>query len=254
MSSRSILPARSDRFFKNSSRRPSDAPFNASGSLSFSTARNSPCMAAEDSRDRSSKVNISALILSADSRLRSSSAATKRALAGAVQVVEDLGHHLVRVTPGRTGQVGHELGPQGTLDAVQHVLLHALHPEHPHDDLDGEALRQQGQHAGGMIRSHLGQHDGDRLRVFVLQVVRQHRLVHVAELVPHGAAGRPADLLHDLRHAVPRQGALQQPLGAFEAADEVAHARPCSRRTRRRAAPPSPPGCCPAAPWRRRPP
>ena len=45
MSSRSILPARSDRLPKNRSRSFSDAPFSASGSLSFSTARSSACTA-----------------------------------------------------------------------------------------------------------------------------------------------------------------------------------------------------------------
>ena len=51
-------------------------------------------------------------------------------------------------------------------------------------------------------------HHRDRLRVFVLEVVREHRLVHVAQLVPHGPAGRAAYLLHDLRRTRSlRQGA-----------------------------------------------
>ena len=73
-----------------------------------------------------------------------------------------------------------------------------------------------------MIRTDLGQHDGDGLRVFILEIVRQHGFVHIAELVPHGAAGGPADLIHDLRRALARQGLLQQPLGAFITADQVA--------------------------------
>src|SRR5579859_89275 len=78
ISSFRILPARSDMFLKNMSRSLSDAPFIAIGSLSFSTARSSTCTACGVSRSRSSKVNISALMRSAASRLRSSKAARKR--------------------------------------------------------------------------------------------------------------------------------------------------------------------------------
>src|SRR6185437_14306359 len=78
MSSRSILAARSDRLAKNSSLILSDAPFSAIGSLSFSIARSSICTAGPDRRCRSSKVNISDLMRSADSRLRSSSPLRKR--------------------------------------------------------------------------------------------------------------------------------------------------------------------------------
>ena len=73
MSSRNILAARSDRLPRNSSLILSDAPFSATGSLSFSIERSSVWIEVPDRRCRSSKVNISDLMRSAASRLRSSS-------------------------------------------------------------------------------------------------------------------------------------------------------------------------------------
>ena len=137
---------------RNRSRSFSEAPFSATGSLSFSTERSSTCIAGGVRRCRSSKVNISDLMRSAASRLRSSSAARKRRLGLAVQVVEDLRHHLVRVAPRAAREVGHELGAQRAFDAVQHVLLHAFHAQHAHDHFHGERIRQQRQHARGMFR------------------------------------------------------------------------------------------------------
>src|SRR6185437_11485979 len=78
MSSRRILPARSLMLEKNTSRRLSVEPLSASASLSFSTWRSSVWIEPGSSLPRSSKVNISALMRSAESRLRSSSAVTKR--------------------------------------------------------------------------------------------------------------------------------------------------------------------------------
>ena len=81
ISSRSILPARSLRLLKNSSRSFSEAPFSASGSVDLSTERSSVCTAMVFRRARSSKLNIRLLMRSAASRLRSSRAAMKRASA-----------------------------------------------------------------------------------------------------------------------------------------------------------------------------
>ena len=91
----------------------------------------------------------------------------------------------------------------------------------------GEVLGQGGQHAGGVLGLDLGQHHRDGLRVFVLQIVGEHRLVHVAELVPHGAARRAADLLHQGVDLVARHEGGEQALGLFERAHDRAGRRTC---------------------------
>ena len=78
MSSRRILPARSLMLVKKTSRRPSVAPFSARPSLSFSTLRSRVWIEPGSSLERSSKVNIRALMRSALSRERSSRAVMKR--------------------------------------------------------------------------------------------------------------------------------------------------------------------------------
>ena len=70
------------------------------------------------------------------------------------------------------------------------------------------------------------QDHGDRLGVFVLQIVGQHGLVYVAELVPRCPPNRAADLLHDLRHTLTGQRALKQPFGVLVVADQV----PCGAK------------------------
>ena len=116
----------------------------------------------------------------------------------AVEIVEDFGHVLMGVALGGAREVRHEFDAQRLFDLVENVLLHAFHAQHALHDFEREFFRQRAQHAGGMFRLDLGQHDGDGLRIFVLQVVGQNGFVHVGELVPHGAAGRTADFLHDL--------------------------------------------------------
>jgi hypothetical protein len=64
-----------------------------------------------------------------------------------------------------------------------------------------------------MLPLELGQHHGHRLRVFVLEIVGEHRLVDVAQLVPHGAPGRAADFLHDLVDPLVGQAFVKQALG-----------------------------------------
>src|SRR6202790_4577055 len=78
MSSSSILPARDDMLPRKKPRTSSLALLSAMPSLSLSTLRISVCADAESSLMRSSKVNISALMRSADSRLSSSSEVMKR--------------------------------------------------------------------------------------------------------------------------------------------------------------------------------
>ena len=62
------------------------------------------------------------------------------------------------------------------------------------------------------------QHHRHGLRVFVLQVGGEHRLVDVGQLVPDGAADRAADLLHDRLGPVGVEDPQQQLLGRLEAA------------------------------------
>ena len=73
-----------------------------------------------------------------------------------------------------------------------------------------------------MLALDLRQHHRDGLRVFVLQVVGEHRLVDVRQLVPHRTAGRTTDILHDLVDFVVVQHLHQQPFGAFIGADQRA--------------------------------
>src|SRR5450631_493616 len=78
MSSSSILPARDDILPRKKPRTSSLALFRAMPSLSLSTWRIRVCADPASSLTRSSKVNISALMRSADSRLSSSSEVMKR--------------------------------------------------------------------------------------------------------------------------------------------------------------------------------
>src|SRR5438874_2350763 len=78
MSSSSILPAREDMLPRKKPRTSSLALFKAIPSLSLSTWRISVCAEAASSLTRSSNVNISALMRSADSRFSSSSEVMKR--------------------------------------------------------------------------------------------------------------------------------------------------------------------------------
>src|SRR6185437_11048909 len=78
MSSSSILPARDDMLPRKKARTSSLALFSAIPSLSLSTLRISVCADPASSLTRSSKVNISALMRSADSRFSSSSEVMNR--------------------------------------------------------------------------------------------------------------------------------------------------------------------------------
>src|SRR6185312_15049533 len=65
----------------------------------------------------------------------------------------------------------------------------------------------------------------DRLRVFVLEIVRQHLFLDVGELLPHVAAGGAANVVHDAVHALRRQVLLQQALGGVVVAEQRAGRR-----------------------------
>jgi len=125
----------------------------------------------------------------------------------------------MRVAPCAARQIGHELGAQGLFHPVstssaRFPCATCASPFH------GEGHPQQRQHARRMFRTHLGQHHGNRLRIFVLQVVRQHVSLTLPSLST-SSARRTADLLHNLRGAIARQRLLQQAFGAFETADRL---------------------------------
>ena len=140
---------------------------------------------------RSSKVNISFLMRSAASRLRSSSALTKRfsvcrsRLLKISAIISWLSRRLVRARLDMNSDRSVRSTPSSTSRCT------ALHAQHPHHDLDREVLRQQAEHAAGVVRLHLGQHDRNRLRVFVLQVGGEHRLRSRCRACPTSCA-RPA--------------------------------------------------------------
>ena len=94
--------------------------------------------------------------------------------------------------------------------------------------VERQVLGQDGEHARGMFRPDLRQHHGDGLRVFVLEVIGEHLLLHVGELLPHVAAGGAADFLHDVADPLRRQVLLQQPLGRVV----IAHDRAGRRHAR----------------------
>ncbi len=107
-----------------------------------------------------------------------------------VEGVEDLGHELVRVAPARLRDRGHELVAQRLLDVFERFLLHRLHAQHAVDDVDREVVREDREHARGMVGAQARQDDGDGLRVFVAQVVRQDLGLDMRQPLPHAPAGR----------------------------------------------------------------
>ncbi len=143
----------------------------------------------------------------------------------AVEGVEDLGHLLVAVAA--LGLASVDMNSVRSVCSIfSRISFCTGSSAACADDVHRQLLGQDRQHAGGMLGRDLGQHDGDGLRVFVLEVVGEHVLLHVGELLPHVAAGRPADLLHDDVDAVGRQELLKQALGGIVVADEragVAH-------------------------------
>ena len=142
MSSRMILAARSLMLEKNISRRLSEAPFSARASWSFSTARSRVWTPPGSSLERSSKTNIRARMRSAALAVALFQGGDEAGLGLAVEVVEDVGHHLVAVALGGARQVRHELGAQGLLDLVEDLALHRLHAQHAGDAFQREVLGQ----------------------------------------------------------------------------------------------------------------
>src|SRR5215510_5727062 len=127
----------------------------------------------------------------------------------AIEGIEDLRHLLMGVAPTGLREARHELGAQRLLDPLDDLLLDRLHPQHAADDVEREFARQDGEDAGGMLGPDLAEHHREGLRVLVLQIVGEDVLLDVGELLPHVAAGRSADLLHDAANPLGRQVLLQ---------------------------------------------
>ncbi len=76
-----------------------------------------------------------------------------------------------------------------------------------------------------MFALDLRQHHRDGLRVLVLQIVGEHGLVHIGQLVPHGPSRGPADLLHQRVDLVGRHEGVEQALGLLERTHDRARPR-----------------------------
>jgi hypothetical protein len=134
-------------------------------------------------------------------------------------------HYLVRVAAARLRNVGHEFGAQRLFDALDDFLLHRFHLQHAVDAVERHFFGQNSENARGVLRAQLGEHYGHRLRVFVLEIVRQHLFLHVGELFPHVAAGGAADFVHDAGDAILRQELPEQALGRVVIAEQRAGGR-----------------------------
>ena len=142
-----------------------------------------------------------------------------------VEGIEDLGHELVRVAPARLRDRGHELVAQRLLDVFERFLLHRLHAQHAVDDVDREVVREDREHARGMVGAQARQDDGDGLRVFAAQVVRQDLGLDMRQPLPHAPAGGALDVRHDRGDLLARKDLGEEFLGAVEAAGHGAAAR-----------------------------
>ena len=160
----------------------------------------------------------------AASRLVSSSDGEEARLGLTVEGVEDLGHELVRVAPARLRDRGHELGAQRLLDVFERFLLHRLHAQHAVDDVDREVVREDREHARGMVGAQARQDDGDGLRVFAAQVVRQDLGLDMRQPLPHAPAGGALDVRHDRGDLLAGKDLGEKLLGAVETAGDGAAA------------------------------
>ncbi len=95
----------------------------------------------------------------------------------------------------------------------KNLFLNRFHAQHAVYDVQRQLFGENGKHARGVFGADLRQHHGDGLRIFVLEIVGEHLLLHVGELLPHIASRRPADFLHDGADAFGRKELLQQALG-----------------------------------------
>ena len=187
--------------------------------------RISVCAEAVSSLTRSSKVNISALMRSAASRFSSSSAVRKR--------VSVWRSKLLKISAITSWASRRRVCDRLDMNSVRSVCSTRSITSFCTDSIRSMRLitsseRSSGRiakHAGGVLGPQLGQHHRHGLRVFVLEIVRQHLFLHVGELFPHVAAGGAADLVHDAADALLRQVLLQQALGGVVVAEQGARGR-----------------------------
>ena len=92
--------------------------------------------------------------------------------------------------------------------------MNRFHAKHPCDDFHAEGLGKDRENPRGVVGADLRDDDGDGLRIFVLEIVRENHFADVTQLVPHRPAGRPADLVHDGVDFIAVQDFLQEPLSA----------------------------------------
>ena len=204
----------------------------AIASLSLSMLRISVCAEPVSSLIRSSKVNISALMRSAASRFSSSSAVRKR--------VSVWRSKLLKISAITSCASRRRVCDRLDMNSVRSVCSTRSITSFCTASICSMRLTTSSERSSGRIAStraacsgaQLGQHHRHGLRVFVLEIVRQHLFLHVGELLPHVAAGGAADFVHDAVHALGRQVLLQQALGGVVVAEQRARGRHARRRIR----------------------
>ena len=127
--------------------------------------------------------------------MRSSKRGHELGFVGAIEIIKNFRHSLMRVAAIGARQIAHELVAQSPFDIVENVFLHRLHTQHACDNFHRKAFRQLRQHARGVVGLDLGDHDRDRLRIFVLQIGGENGFIDVGQLVPHRACRRGREYL-----------------------------------------------------------
>jgi len=158
------------------------------------------CADPASSLTRSSKVNISALMRSADSRLSSSSEVMKRSRL-AVEIVEDLGHHLVGVATAGLRQVRHELGASvcSTRSITSFATASIPACGRPRR---APCPRQDREHPCGVAPASASTAPRRWSADIHSEIVGEHLFLNVGEFLPHVAARRPRISFHDAGHAI----------------------------------------------------
>ncbi len=122
-------------------------------------------------------------------------------------------------------QIGHEFRAQRLLHALDDFLLDSFHLQHAIDAVERKVFRKNREHARGVFGAQFRENDRDCLRVFVLEIVRQHLFLDVRELLPHVAACGTADLVHDAADALGGEVLLEQPFGSVVVAEQCTGGR-----------------------------
>ena len=102
------------------------------------------------------------------------------------------------------------------LDVLERFLLDVFHLQHTVHHIDRELVRKDREDARGMIRPDAGEDDGNGLRILVAQIVCEHVRVDVGQALPHAAACRSLDLVHERLDLLRRQDLRQELRGPVE--------------------------------------